>query len=274
MKKTLSLGAAALMLALAYPAAAEQSAAAANKTAAKPANGTLAKVNGTAIPMSLSDFIVKEQVSQGAKADDQLRANVKDHLVRREILLQEARRSGAEKDPAVRQRMEFARDEQLINAYIQTWMKKHPVSDAQAKAEYDKQVRALGDTEYKVRHILVENEDVAKALIQKLQGGAKFADLAKDSKDPGSKDKGGDLGWARSNTYVPEFAQAVAKLAKGKYTTAPVKTQFGYHVIQLDDSRKVKNPKFEEVKPQLTRGMQQEVLQKHIAELVSKAKVE
>ena len=271
MKKTLSLGVLALLLSVAYPASAEQSVAAATKA---PANGTLAKVNGTAIPAALSDFIIKEQVAQGATANDQMRASIKEHLIRREILLQEARKSGTEKDPAVRQRMEFARDEQLVNSYVQNWMKKHPVSDAQTKAEYDKQVRALGSAEYKVRHILVETEDAAKAIIQKLQGGAKFADLAKDSKDPGSKDKGGDLGWARTNTYVPEFAQAVVKLAKGKYTTAPVKTQFGYHVIQLDDSRKVKNPAFAEVKAQLSRGMQQELLQKHIAELTAKAKVE
>lgn len=277
MKKTLSLGVAALLLATTYAVSADQSAPAATKkvpAAATAGNGPVAKVNGVVIPGSLADWLIKEQTAQGAPADEQLRGRVRQHLVQREALLQEARKTGLEKDAAIRQRMEYVRDDQLVNAYLQDWSKKHPVTDAQMRAEYDKQVKALGDTEYNARHILVEKEDEAKAIIQKLQKGEKFAELAKASKDPGSKDKGGELGWSRPNTFVPEFAQALAKLAKGKYTTTPVKTQFGYHIIMLEDSRKAVNPKFEDVKAQLSQGMQQEAVQKHIGELVAKAKVE
>lgn len=274
MKKTLSLAAAALLMALTQGAsAAAQSTPAASAPAAA-ANGAVAKVNGTAIPTALADVLVKEQTGQGAPANDQLRAQVRQHLIQREVLLQEARKSGTDKDPSVRLHMSYMADNQLVGAYLQAWSKKHPITDAQIKAEYDKQVKKEGDTEYSVRHILVDKEEDAKALITKLQGGAKFADLAKASSKDGSKDNGGDLGWARPSNYVPEFAQAVTKLAKGKYTTTPVKTQFGYHVILLENTRKANLPKFEQIKPQLQQQMQQQAMQKYIDELVSKAKVE
>lgn len=274
MKKTLSLAAAALLMALTQGAsAAAQSAPAASTPAA--ANGAVAKVNGAAIPTALADVLIQEQASQGAPANDQLRAQVRQHLIQREVLLQEARKSGTDKDASVRLHMSYAADNQLVGAYLQAWSKKHPITDAQMKAEYDKQVKQMGDTEYSVRHILVDKEEDAKAIITKLQGGAKFADLAKaSSKDPGSKENGGDLGWARPATYVPEFAKAVSSLTKGKYTTTPVKTQYGYHVILLENTRKANNPKFEQVKPQLQQQMQQQAMQKYIDELVSKAKVE
>ncbi|WP_026258720.1 peptidylprolyl isomerase [Uliginosibacterium gangwonense] len=277
MKKTLSLAAAALLMAVTQGAsAAAQSAPAASASApAAAANGTVAKVNGAVIPAAMADVLIKEQTAQGAPANDQLRAQVRQHLIQREVLLQEARKSGTDKDPAVRLHMAYAADNQLVGAYLQAWSKKHPVTDVQLKAEYDKQVKQMGDTEYSVRHILVDKEEDAKALITKLQGGAKFADLAKaSSKDPGSKENGGDLGWARPATYVPEFAKAVSSLAKGKYTTTPVKTQYGYHVILLENTRKANNPKFEQVKPQMQQQMQQQAMQKYIDELVSKAKVE
>ncbi len=276
MKNTLRFGVLALVMATSsYAASAEESTPAATaKAPAAASSGPLAKVNGTAIPGALADWLISEQAAQGAPVDDQLRARVRQHLIQREALLQAARKTGLEKDPAVRQRMEYVRDDQLVNAYLQDWSKKNPVSDAQVWVEYDKKLKALGDTEYNARHILVEKEDDAKAIIQKLGKGEKFATLAKASMDPGSKDKGGELGWSRPNAFVPEFSQALAKLAKGKYTTTPVKTQFGYHIIMLDDSRKAANPKFEEVKAQLSQGMQQEAVQKHIGALVAKAKVE
>lgn len=277
MKTTLRFGALALLVAttsFVAQAAEDGAAATSTKASTTTSSGPLAKVNGTAIPGALADWLISEQAAQGAPVDDQLRARVRQHLIQREALLQEARKTGLEKDAAVRQRMDYVRDDQLVNAYLQEWSKKNPVSDAQVRVEYDKKIKALGDTEYSARHILVEKEDEAKAIIQKLGKGEKFAELAKASKDPGSKDKGGDLGWSRPNAFVPEFAQALAKLTKGKYTTTPVKTQFGYHVIMLDNSRKASNPKFEEVKAQLSQGMQQEAVQKHVGALVAKAKVE
>lgn len=233
----------------------------------------VATVNGTAIPQSRADLLVTEQKSQGAPDSEQLRAAVKEELIRREVLSQEARKKSLDKSAAVQAQMDMARQAVLIRAYLQDFVKAHPVSDADVKAEYDKIKSQLGDKEYKARHILVEKEEDAKAIIAKLDKGEKFDDLAKQSKDPGSKDKGGDLGWANPASFVKPFADALSKLEKGKYTTTPVKTDFGYHVIKLEDTRPLKAPAFDEVKGQLKQRLEQQRVEKHIAELRSKAAV-
>lgn len=132
----------------------------------------------------------------------------------------------------------------------------------------------MGSTEYKVRHILVEKEDDAKTIIVNLKKGAKFDELARQSKDPGSKEKGGDLGWSSTANYVKPFGDAVAGLAKGKFTETPVKTDFGYHVILVEDSRPLTPPPFDQIKPQINQRLQQEQLQKYVAELQKKAKID
>lgn len=233
----------------------------------------VATVNGTAIPQSRADLLVTEQKSQGAPDSEQLRAAVKEELIRREVLSQEARKKSLDKSAAVQAQMDMARQAVLIRAYLQDFVKAHPVSDADVKAEYDKIKSQLGDKEYKARHILVEKEEDAKAIIAKLDKGEKIDDLAKQSKDPGSKDKGGDLGWANPASFVKPFADALSKLEKGKYTTTPVKTDFGYHVIKLEDTRPLKAPAFDEVKGQLKQRLEQQRVEKHIAELRSKAAV-
>ncbi|WP_374240946.1 peptidyl-prolyl cis-trans isomerase [Zoogloea sp.] len=233
----------------------------------------VATVNGTAIPQSRADLLVTEQKSQGAPDSEQLRAAVKEELIRREVLSQEARKKSLDKSAAVQAQMDMARQAVLIRAYLQDFVKAHPVSDADVKAEYDKIKSQLGDKEYKARHILVEKEEEAKAIIAKLDKGEKIDDLAKQSKDPGSKDKGGDLGWANPASFVKPFADALSKLEKGKYTTTPVKTDFGYHVIKLEDTRPLKAPAFDEVKGQLKQRLEQQRVEKHIAELRSKAAV-
>ncbi len=233
----------------------------------------VATVNGTAIPQSRADLLVTEQKSQGAPDSEQLRAAVKEELIRREVLSQEARKKSLDKSAAVQAQMDMARQAVLIRAYLQDFVKAHPVSDADVKAEYDKIKSQLGDKEYKARHILVEKEEEAKAIIAKLDKGEKIDDLAKQSKDPGSKDKGGDLGWANPASFVKPFADALSKLEKGKYTTTPVKTDFGYHVIKLEDTRPPKAPAFDEVKGQLKQRLEQQRVEKHIAELRSKAAV-
>ncbi|MDQ8023194.1 MAG: peptidylprolyl isomerase [Moraxellaceae bacterium] len=270
MNYRLSSLAAALLIAAA-PAFAQ------TKPAAAGAGGaTIAKVNGQTIPASLGELLIKEQAAQGANpADPQLKAQVREHLIRREVLLQEARKKNMDKDAAIRQRMEYVRDEMLVNSFMEDWAKKNPVTDAQAKAEYDKVAAQAGDTEYQGRHILVATEAEAQAAIKKLQAGAKFEALAKEiSTDPGSKDNGGELGWARAGNYVPEFSGALTKLEKGKFTPQPVKTQFGYHIILLEDSRKAQNPSFDELKPRITQALQQQALQKYVADLMSKSKIE
>ncbi|WP_374245220.1 peptidylprolyl isomerase [Zoogloea sp.] len=234
---------------------------------------TAATVNGTAIPQARADVMISEQKAQGAPDSEQLRNAVKEELVRREILSQEARKKGFEKNGTVQAQMDLARQAILIRAYLQDYVKTHPISDADVKAEYDKIKSQLGDKEYKARHILVEKEEDAKAIIAKLEKGEKFDELAKQSKDPGSREKGGDLGWANPASFVKPFAEALTKLEKGKITATPVKTDFGYHVIKLEDSRALKAPAFDEVKGQLKQRLEQQSVERHIADLRAKATV-
>lgn len=242
--------------------------------AAFAADKPVAKVNGTAIPATFSDALIDEQVMQGAKVDDALKKAAREELIRREVIAQAARKKGYDKKPEVASRMELARQSVLVSYYIDEWVRANPLSDETLKAEYDRRVAEMSDLEYKSRHILVEKEDDAKAIITKLQTGAKFEDLAKDSIDTGSKEKGGDLGWSMAQNFVPPFAEALTKLGKGKFTTQPVQTQFGYHVILMEDSRKPEPPKFEEVKAQLQQGMQQQGITKMLGEMLKQAKVE
>ncbi len=236
--------------------------------------GTVATVNGVAIPQSVFDTFYAEQKGQGMADSDQLKNAVREELIRRELLLQEAKKSGVAKDPQVAAQAELARQAVLIRAFIQDYVRKNPISDAQLKAEYDILKPQLASTEYKARHILVDSEEQAKTIIDNLKKGAKFDELAKQSKDPGSKDSGGDLGWAPAGNYVPEFAQALSQLEKGKTTEAPVKTQFGWHVIQVEDSRKQEAPAFEAIKPQLAQRANQQLIQKMVESLRAKAKVQ
>ena len=163
----------------------------------------------------------------------------------------------------------------MIRELFGNYQKSNPVTDAEIKAEFDKFAAANGGKEYKARHILVEKENEAKAIIAQLKKGGKFEDIAKKaSKDPGSGAKGGDLDWANAGNYVAEFSQALTGLTKGKLTETPVKTQFGYHIIRLDDVRDAQLPKFDEVKPQITQQMQQQKMGKFQEELRAKAKIE
>ncbi len=171
--------------------------------------------------------------------------------------------------------MEIARQDVLVNTYLRDWVAKHPVSEAEMQQEYDKARGQAGDKEYRARHILVENEDQAKALIADLKKGAKFDDLAsKNSKDAGSKDRGGDLDWQVPSAFDKTFSDAMVKLEKGKYTETPVRTRFGYHVIQLDDVRQTRFPTYAEVKPRIQQQMMQQKVDELIKGLRAKAKVE
>ena len=233
----------------------------------------IATVNGKSIPKNRADALVSAQTAQGQPDSEDLRKAVREELVRREILAQEAQKMGLDKKPEIQGQMELARQSVLISAYMQNYVKTHPIADEAIKKEYDVIKAKLGDKEYSARHILVENEAEAKDIIAKLNKGEKFEDLAKQSKDPGSKDKGGDLGWAAPSSYVKPFSDALVKLEKGKYTETPVKSDFGYHVIMLNDTRELKLPSMEEAKPQLTQRLQQEMVEKHLLDLRNKAKV-
>ena len=244
-------------------------------TAALPAMAqNLAVVNGKPVPSSRADAMVKQMATQGQQDTPQLRAMVKEELVNREILMQEADRQGLTNSPEVKSQMDMARQSIVIRALVQEYVKKNPVSDADMKAEYDKFKAQAGDKEYHARHILVEKEEDAKGIIAKLKGGAKFEDLAKQSKDPGSAANGGDLDWAPPTAFVKPFSDAMIALKKGEVTETPVKTQFGYHVIKLEDSRPAKVPTFDEVKPQIAESLQQQKLQAYQQELKKKAKIQ
>lgn len=266
------LVAALLAMATAAHAAEPAKPAAAVKSAA-PAKATT--VNGKPIAQSRIDNLVAAQAGQGRPDTPELREAVREELVRREVLAQTAEKKGIDKKGDVQAQMALARQSVLISAYLQDYVKTHPITDEMLKGEYETLRKTLGDSEYKARHILVETEDEAKAVIAKLKAGGKFEDLAKElSKDPGSKEKGGDLGWSNKAAYVKPFTDAMVALPKGKYTEAPVKSDFGWHIIQMDDIRELKAPTLEEIKPQMTQRMQQQMVEKHIADLRAKAKVE
>jgi peptidyl-prolyl cis-trans isomerase C len=235
----------------------------------------LAVVNGKPIPSSRADAIVKQVVAQGQGTDGpQLRDAIKKDLISREVMMQEAIKQGYEKNPEVKQALENARQTIVVNALARDYITKHPVTDADIKTEYDRFTKQTGDKEYHVRHILVENEADANAIIAKLKGGAKFEDLAKQSKDTGTANNGGDLDWATPSSFPPEFAAGFTSLQKGQVTDKPVKTQVGYHVIKLDDTRAAKLPTLDEVKPQISDALSQQKLAAYQEEMVKKAKVQ
>lgn len=236
--------------------------------------GAFATVNGVSISQKTGDAFMAEQKAQGAPDSPELRNAVREELIRRELLAQEAKKLGLDKNPEIAAQAELSRQAIYVRAYIQDFIKKHPVSDEQLKADYDKIKAQLGGNEYKSRHILVEKEEDAKAIIANLKKGAKFEELAKQSKDPGSKENGGELGWSSVGSYVKPFADALTALAKGKYTETPVKTEFGYHVILLEDSRPLTPPAFDQIKPQLAQRAQQTQIEKMVNDLRAKAKVD
>jgi peptidyl-prolyl cis-trans isomerase C len=235
----------------------------------------VATVNGKPIPAAKVDQVVKQVVAQGKATDSpQLREAIKKDLIGREVLIQEADKQGIGTRPEVKNSIDNARQSIIINAMLADYIKKNPVKDADIKAEYDKYKSQVGDKEYHARHILVGTEDEAKAIITKLKGGAKFEDLAKQSKDPGSAGNGGDLDWASPASFVPEFSKAMTSLQKGAITETPVKTQYGYHVIKLEDSRPAKVPPLEEVKQQVAEQLQQRKLAAFREQLMAKAKIQ
>jgi peptidyl-prolyl cis-trans isomerase C len=236
-----------------------------------------AVVNGKAIPSTRVDAMVKQVTSnpQNPQKDTpELRANVRQELINREIFAQEAEKRGLSDTPDFKSQMDFSRQQLLIRALVNDFVNTSKPTDAELQAVYDEQKKGAGDKEYRARHILVEKEEDAKKIVSDLKKGKKFEELAKQSKDPGSAANGGDLDWSPAGNYVPEFSAAMTKLEKGKYTDTPVKTQFGYHVIRLDDVRATQIPPLEQVKPQLTQMVTEKKLREFQEALTKKAKVE
>ncbi len=261
MKKqlTTALAAAALLGALAVPAQAQN----------------VAIVNGKAVPTARLDALAQQVARSGRPVSPDMQNQLREEVIAREIFMQEAQKTGLDASDEYKNQIELARQTILIRELFADFQKKNPVTDAEIQAEYDKFVAANGGKEYRARHILVEKEADAKAIIASLKKGGKFEDIAKkQSKDPGSGANGGDLDWANASSYVKEFSEAMVKLNKGQLTDAPVKSQFGYHVIRLDDVREAQLPKFEDVKPQIAQQLLQQKLSKYQEDLRAKAKIE
>ena len=236
----------------------------------------IAVVNGKAVPKARVEALLAQATRQGGQArTPELEQQVRDEVVLREMFMQEAERRGMAGSADYKLQMELARQTILIRELFSEYQKKNPVTDAEVQAEYDKFKGQSGGTEYRARHILVEKEDEAKALIAQIKGGAKFEELAKkSSKDPGSGENGGDLDFAAPASYVPEFSQAMVKLKKGEMTETPVKSQFGFHIIRLDDTREAKFPPLEEVKGQIQQRLGQQKMTKFRDDIRAKAKTD
>jgi peptidyl-prolyl cis-trans isomerase C len=259
MKKQLLQAAAAVALLAALPAFAQNA----------------AIVNGKPVPKARMDVLAQQLAAAGRPVTPEMQGQLREEVVAREIFMQEAQKQGLDATDDYKNQLELARQAILIRQLFDNYRKANAVSDADAQAEYDKFVTANSGKEFKARHILVEKEDQAQKILADLKKGAKFEDLAKkQSKDPGSGANGGDLDWAAPGSFVPEFSEAMIKLKKGETTPAPVKSQFGYHIIRVDDIRQAQLPKLEEVKPQIVQQLQQQRLQKYQEELRAKAKVE
>jgi peptidyl-prolyl cis-trans isomerase C len=259
MKQVLLAAAAAAAFSLALPAAAQN----------------LAIVNGKPVPKARADMLAAQLQKSGRVMSAEIEKQIKDEVIAREIFMQEAQKRGLDASDDFKAQMELARQTILIRELFADYQKANPITDADVKAEYDKFAAVNSGKEYKARHILVEKEEEAKAILAQIKKGSKFEDVAKkQSKDPGSAPNGGDLDWANAKNYVPEFSQAMVKLAKGQMTQEPVKSQFGWHIIRVDEIRDAQLPPIEQVRQQIQQQIQQQRLAQFQEDLRTKAKIE
>ena len=233
-----------------------------------------AVVNSKPITTQKVDDFVAMLVAQGQPDTPELRAAVREELIARELFTQEAERKGLPRNTEVQNQLAVVRQDILIRALIRDYLKENPISDAELASAYESFKKDNSAQEYRARHILVETEDEAKKLLAELKNGAAFETLAKASKDPGSGQQGGDLGWNTADTFVKEFSDAMVALEKGKLAEAPVQSQFGWHVIRLDDVREAEAPPLEQVGPQLRQQIERQRLQSLQQSLRAKAKIE
>ncbi len=232
----------------------------------------LAVVNGKGIPSSRAEAMAAQLAQSGRPVDEALKAQIKDHLTNLEVFAQAAEQQGIKSRPEYKQAAELALQNMLVSELFASFERKNPVADADIKAEYDKFAAANSAKEYRSRHILVESEAEAKALIAQIKGGASFEELAKaKSKDPGSGANGGDLDWANPGNFVPEFAEAMKALDKGQMTEVPVQSQFGWHIIRVDDLRQAQLPPLEQLKPQISKHLGQQKLAQYREQLLKSA---
>ena len=269
------LAAAGMLAACTKPAGDDTKAAAGAGAEAKKAT-VVATVNGEKLSSELFDTFVQAVTAGNTQEPptDEQKAQMLDQLINMTLAAQAAGKESLEKDPKVAARLELLRTQILAEAASEKYVKAHPVSETELKAEYDAQIAGM-PKEYKARHILVEKKETADSIIRELQAGGDFSKLAtEESKDPGSAKNGGDLGWFNAQTMVKPFADAVAALEKGKYTETPVQSEFGFHVILLDDVRSAEAPPFDQVKPQVEMFVQRKKLQEYLDSLRKTANIQ
>ncbi len=261
-----------LAMGMSYAEGTKAPAPAAAPAAAKPVKIT---VNGVTIPASRFAIMTQQAAGQGQADNPQVQSQIKDNLIKGEIVAQEAVKAGLDKSPEIMDQLDFVKQQLLVRAYVADYMKKNPIKDEALKAEYNKAKSAEGDKEYKAQHILVDDEKEAKDLIAQIKKGGNFDKLAKEkSKDAGSKEQGGKLEWTMPANFVKPFSEAMVKLKKGEMTQEPVKTSYGYHIIKLEDTRGAKVPTFDEVKEKIRQSQQQAMMTKMLDDLRAKAKVD
>lgn len=254
--------------------AAEDNKTAATKSSASTNSKAFAVINGVAIPQAQFDVLKQDRAAQGQPMNDQTSAALRDSLINAEILAQEAKKKGLDKDPTIQTRLDLAKTQMLAQAFIADYVKSHPVTEEAMKAEYQRVKGMMGTKEYEVQHILVDNEAEAKDIIAQLGKKAKFEDLAKKKSKDSSAANGGKLGWVAPGNLVKEFSDAMVQLKKGEYTKTPVHTKFGWHVIRVDDIRDLKLPPYDQIKDQLRADMEQQAVKKLVTDLRAGAKVE
>lgn len=254
--------------------ACQQKAPPAESTAAT-ASPPVAVVNGQNISSELFEFYAKNRTNKPvADLTAEQKEQVLDELIRIELTAQQAIKEGLDKQPDVADRLEVSRLNVLAEAAFQNHLKGKQPTETELRAEYETQLAAMPKLEYRARHILVATEAFGDSIIEKLRKGADFAALARKESMDSSKENGGELGWFTPTRMVPAFAESVTALKKGEITQKPVQTQFGWHVIQLEDTRDVTPPEFEQVKERLSQFVQQKKLQAYIDELKKTAKID
>jgi peptidyl-prolyl cis-trans isomerase C len=257
MKTTLTLVALAATLAL--PVAAQN----------------IAVINGKPVPTARLNALADQLQRAGRPVDDAVREQLKDELVMREIFAQEADRRGIRSQPDFRAQLELTTQTLLIRELFNDFQRTNAVTEAEIKAEYDAWVATAGGKEYRSSHILVNTEDEAKALIAQIKRGARFETIARNqSIDTGSGAQGGDLNWAGADVFVPEFSGAMVKLGKGQMTDAPVQSQFGWHIIRVDDIREAELPGLDDVRDQIAQQLEQQKLMDFQENLRSRARIQ
>jgi peptidyl-prolyl cis-trans isomerase C len=249
---------------------------AATDKAAAPAPAPVATIDGT--PISRLEYeIYLKSLLQGRPTTElttEQRGQVLDELINMQLLASQGVKDGVDKDPDVAGRLDVVRMRVLADAESQKYLKDKEPSDAELHAEYDTAIQSMDKTEYHARHILVATKDLADQVIKKIKGGAKFEDVAKAQSTDGSKANGGDLGWFTLTRMAKPFGDAVKTLKKGEMTQEPVQTQFGWHVIKLEDTRETAPPPFEQVKQQVNNGVIQKKLQAYVDSLKKTSKIE